>query len=375
MTGSDAVEIVESLDLPSTVLDAWRALAELQENLFVSPEWCAAWATAHSDELPLILLWWHGDVLRGVLPLVRARRGPLRVLRFPGAQRGDWFGPACRPEDERPMASACADALIRLRAEWQVVEFERVDRESTWPAALGSGPSGFPLAVIPTGPSIVLPYAKFGAGGWEEYLSSRSRNFRELRRRQRRLEREHTVTFRLTSSADELAEDMAWLRKLHDARWAGRGGSSWTSAAWEAHGYFARAALERGWLRLWNVEVDGKRAASWYGWRVGCRYCHSLSGLDPAQQRHALGLILLVRTMREGLAEGASVYDMMWGDDSWKRRFETGRREAASYVVGRRGHPARWVFSGAAATMSWARSLPSGVRRPMSRAYHVVARK
>jgi CelD/BcsL family acetyltransferase involved in cellulose biosynthesis len=358
-----SVEVVEHVDLPLSVVDAWRALAESRENLFVSPEWCAAWAAARPDERPLILVWREKDVLRGVLPLVQTKRGPLRILRFPGARRGDWFSPACRVEDEPRMGVACTKALLHLRSCWHVVALDRLDRDTAWPAALIPDGARSRLATR-TARFAVLPYVRFGAGGWSEYLAGRSRNLRsQLGRRRRRLERKHALAFRLTRRLDELEEDMAWLRRLHDRRWEAKRGSSLTPDAWDAHGRFAHTALERGWLRLWNVEADGRRAASWYGWRVGDRYCYSVSGFDPGYADRTLGLVVLAHTMEQAAAEGAKVYDLMWGDEPYKRRFETGRRHAASYTVVRRRHPA----SGLAASAVWTTSQAGRVKTRLVR--------
>ena len=99
--------------LDDGVLGRWRALAELRENPFLTPEWCTAWLDAHPEERPFLMLWYRDGELRGVLPLVAVAAGPLRVLRFAGARRGDWFTPACRIGEEREMALECAELLGR----------------------------------------------------------------------------------------------------------------------------------------------------------------------------------------------------------------------------------------------------------------------
>src|SRR3712207_8266564 len=49
--------------------------------------------------------------------------------------------------------------------------------------------------------------------------------------------------------------------RLHEARWAGRGGSGSLNARTRRfHEQFAALALERGWLRLWTLELDGTRS-------------------------------------------------------------------------------------------------------------------
>ena len=337
MTASLLSEGPASLDAES--VDAWRALAERRENPFLTPEWCEAWLAAHPEDRPFIVLWHREGELRGVLPLVVARQGGVRELRFLGARRGDWFTPACAPADEREMASEVAALLKRERRSWGLLRLDRVDSESAWPQALWEAGEG--LAPARWRRRDVLPYIEFGPDGYEGYLAARSRNFRsQLGRRRRKLEADHELSFRLTADPAQLDADFATFFRLHEERWEERGGSSSAEEDVQSfHRAFAAAALERGWLRLWTAEVDGEPAASWYGWRLGDRYCYSLSGLSKQWESAALGTVLLAHTIEQAAAEGARVYDLMWGDEGYKKRFETGRREAATWVVGRRRSP------------------------------------
>src|SRR5207253_1484014 len=57
-------------------------------------------------------------------------------------------------------------------------------------------------------------------GGWGEYLASRSSNLRQqVRRRERRLEREHELRYRLADDPARLEQDLDTLFALHAARW------------------------------------------------------------------------------------------------------------------------------------------------------------
>lgn len=323
--------------LDEDLAGAWRRLAEDRDNPFLTPEWFAAWIEANPGEEPFAIAWRVGGELRGVLPLVRAGR----ALRFAGARRGDWFTPACRVEDEEAMGFAVAALLKGLGGGWEL-RFDRIDRESAWPRALWeAGGSG----VGPTKPrrTDVLPYVAFEEGGYEAYLAGRSRNFRsQLGRRRRKLEREHELSFRMTGDASELEADLDTFFALHDERWDDRGGSSSDDETVRAfQRRFAAAALERGWLRLWLAEADGAPRAAWYGWRVGDRYCYSLSGLSKEYEPFALGTVLLAHTIEQAAAEGAPIYDLMWGEEGYKERFETGRRDAATWVMAPRRHPSR----------------------------------
>jgi CelD/BcsL family acetyltransferase involved in cellulose biosynthesis len=325
----------------AAVVAAWRELAEACENPFLTPEWYAAWLAENPEEEPFAILCRAGEELRGVVPLVRAGRGPARVLRFAGARRGDWFGPACRPEDEAAVAVACAGLLRRERRAWGRLVLDRIDDASAWPEALWTAEAGGSIA--PARPRRIdsLPYVGFGEDGYDGYLAARSRNFRsQLGRRRRKLEREHGLSFRMTTDPGRLDADLEIFYRLHDERWDDRGGSS--SAAESVRRVqhrFAAAALAQGWLRLWIAEADGAPRAAWYGWRIGDRYCYSLSGLSKDYESYALGTVLLAHTIEQAAAEGAVVYDLMWGEESYKKRFETGCRETSSWVLGRRRSP------------------------------------
>lgn len=360
MRDGDQAEAIERLEQVDDALsDSWRRLAELRENPFLTPEWCRAWLEETPAESPFLLVWRREGEVRGVLPLVRAGRGG-RLLRFAGARRGDWFTPACRTEDEAAMAAACAALLARERRVWRALRLDRIDRESAWPRALWE--AGAKGSIGPARPrrTDVLPYVDL-EGGYEAYLAGRSRNFRsQLGRRRRKLEREHGLSFRLADATGLDADFEAFFR-LHEERWRDRGGSSsGTGQARRFQRAFAAAAQERGWLRLWIAEADGAPRAAWYGWRIGDRYCYSLSGLSADYERFALGNVLLAHTIEQAAAEGARVYDLMWGEEDYKRRFETGRREAASWVIGRRGHPARLAIGVRTAVERRARRLDGG---------------
>ena len=205
----------------------------------------------------------------------------------------------------------------------------------------------------------MLPFIDLGEG-YEAYLAGRSRNFRsQLGRRRRKLEGEHGLSFRLTQGGEALEADFDLFLGLHQERWSRRGGSSSAGDDLELfQRRFAAATLERGWLRLWTAEADGAPAASWYGWRIGDRYCYSLSGLDEAFEKLSLGTVLLAHTIEQAAAEGATTYDMMWGDESYKRRFETGRREVGTWVLGRRRSPAQLGAAARTLLESKARQAP-----------------
>lgn len=339
----------------------WRELVELRGNAFVSPQWCFSWlqhASGRARPWVIVVRSGAGGV-RGVLPLVLSG-SRLRVLQFPGGKLGDYFHPAAKGEDEDAVAGAAAAILARHRSDWRILVLRNVDAQAAWPSQLVAASSGR-LALL-EGESDVLPHIELHGQTWESYLSTRSRSFRSsLGRELRVLQRDHEVRFRRTLTSSELETDMSTFFALHAKRWEGRGLSTIMSPEAQATlRAFAARALSTGWLRLWFVELDGQAVASWYGWRLGDRYAHYQSGLDPAWSRRSVGLVLLAHTIKQAIAEGAAHYDMLAGGEAYKRRLATGERYAQTLVLVPARHPVRLIAASEIALRRTARRLPAG---------------
>src|SRR5262249_24065980 len=119
-----------------------------------------------------------------------------------------------------------------------------------------------------------LPVASLGTGSWEAYVEGLSAKLRKrLRYIERTLAKQGEVAVREVAAPGELEAGLATLCALHDRRWGERGGSSLAAGpARDFHARFAAAALDRGWLRLRLLEVDGAAVAALYGWRLGRTY-------------------------------------------------------------------------------------------------------
>ena len=206
-----------------------------------------------------------------MLPLYLNRSRPLRVLRFIGHGAADQLGPVCAPADRERVAAALPEVLrdrdaARRRARWRQAQRGR--------GLVAASPARRVLLAEPS------PTLAIDGQTWDEFLASKSKNFRDqVRRRERKLAKSNDLAFRL-SDAEHLEEDLGTLTRLHAARWQDE------SAAFEPdleafHRDFAAVALERGWLRLWICEVDGRPVAAWYGLRYAGSRVLLPVGRDP----------------------------------------------------------------------------------------------
>ena len=350
---SGDVTLAELGDLESARPD-WTRLAEASGNLFSTWEWADAWwrHLGHGRPLHLVACRDAGGAAFAILPFYLARRAPARTLRFVGHGPADRLTPLCAPADRERTAAALRRALDERVGGWQLAVAERLPGEEHWAEALGERPLRTEAS-----PTLVAE-----GRDWDGFLRSRSRNFREqARRRERRLARDHELAYRLTSGPAELERDYETLVRLHRLRW-GEGSSSFVPPRDALHRDFAAAALERGWLRLWTLELDGRPAASWLGYRFGGCEWYYQAGRDPALEREAVGFVLMAHTVRAALDDGVREYRLLLGGEAYKDRFATAD-PGLETVVFARGPAGRALRGAARAALSAPAPVRSRLRR------------
>ena len=306
-----ALETTDDLD---SLRREWTALADLGGELFTTWEWASTWWRHFgAGREPLVTACRAADgTATALLPLYVAETEPARTLRLVGGREADQLGPVCAPADRALALDALHRVLERGIGDWERLVVDRVPPDIGWHEAMGGQVVKHELS----------PAIDIDGATWEEYLASRSRNLREqVRRRERRLKRDHEVTYRLSDDPDRLGDDFDTMLRLHRARW-GRS-SSFEGPREAFHRDFAARALEQGWLRLWTMELGGAPAAAWLGYRFGAREWYYQAGRDPALDRYAVGFVLLVHTIREAIGDGMRQYRLLLGGEPYKYRFAT----------------------------------------------------
>jgi CelD/BcsL family acetyltransferase involved in cellulose biosynthesis len=279
------------------VREDWSRLAEEAGSVFATPEWLLSWWRHFGGGRELLL----SVEPEAVLPFYVWRERPLRVVRVLGHGPGDELG---------PFGPGARDALRRWVAteRFDVLACQQLPGPESWlPTVTGAklfGRDGSPVL-------------EFEGRTWEEILAGKSRNFREqVGRRARALERNFRVEFRLVTEADPHALDT--LFRLHGMR---HGGPTVISRTEAFQREFLSIAAERGWLRLWLLELDGRPVAAWLGYRFAGAECYYQAGRDPSFDRHSVAFVLLAHTIRAALDDGAREYRFLRGDEPYKYRF------------------------------------------------------
>lgn len=349
---------IDACDDIDGIADEWRALhAAAGATPFQSWEWARAWWTHRRHGRLLLLCARDGDALVALLPLVVADRR----ARFVGAPEADYQDLLALPARAADARDAFADWLAAWPG-WDAIDLCDV-------------PDGSPLASLRApSPSLALdrhhhrvcPYVPLD-GDWRLAASKQLRT--RLRQQQRRLARDFHVELDQPPPG-ELAHALDDLFWLHDRRWRARGlrGAFARPSVRDFHRELAGRFAARGWLRLHRLRVDGKTRAAFYCFGDGARVYYYLSGFDLALARYSPGAVLMARAVESAQAEGARVFDLLRGDENYKREWGALERRTVRLVLRRRGRAfgavaAIAVDRAAAAAGSFLRNRLWGHRR------------
>lgn len=332
------------------VRDDWRRLAEADGSIFSTYEWAETWCRHYGSGLRLELVRARDASGRvsALVPLAIDSVRGLRIMRLIGHGVADQLAPVCAPGDRMQAVEALEQTLANTPGV-DLALLDRLPADDGWPSLL-------PGSALNSESSPVLTTA---GRSWEEYVAGRTANMRgQLRRRERKLAREHRLAFRLADDPERLDADLDLLFDLHSRRF-GSESTGFSTRHRAFHRDFAHVALTRGWLRLWFAEVDGRPLAAWYGFRFGGADWFYQSGRDPEEKRLSVGFVLLAHTVRCAFEDGMSHYRFLRGPEPYKRRFTDRESFVTTAAIGltRRGRTAVHGAAGLARTASGRRAL------------------
>lgn len=101
------------------------------------------------------------------------------------------------------------------------------------------------------------------------------------------------------------------------------------------HREFASIAQERGWLRLWFLEADGRTVAAWHGFRFRSVEYYYQAGREPEWKGPAIGFALLAHSIRAAMQDDVREYRFLRGDHAFKHRFANADPGVESFGIPR----------------------------------------
>ena len=330
--------------------EEWSELAEQcpDATIFQSQEWLSSWwehlgRRTIGRKLLLIIVRQDGKLV-GLAPLMTSfwQGTPLRRVSFLGVGVSDYQDVLALPDQEETVCQAVYDYLGRA-AYWQVADFAQMREGGVLrrnPPRNGS--LDYQDSAGENCPFLELPKGEKDAGDpWEALLSRYSKKFRSnLRYYDRALDKGYSVQRGVAATEKELDEALAALFDLHQRRWNERWlpGVLGSGPVREFHRAVARKFLQRGWLRLHTLALDGEIVAALYCFAYKDRTAYYQGGFEPTLGRLSLGTTLTGHAIRLAMQEGRAQFDFLRGDEPYKERWTGGRyRVNHRRVAARRG--------------------------------------
>ena len=344
---SDGITRLSLIDALARGSERWDAMlgSSASTSPFMRWAWHDAWAASASPEALqasfAILVGDPDAPVTGALPLglraVSFRRKRVTALTWAIGNIG------CPDHLDFPLPpDAPLDDVIPLleALPWDLIVFGGVADPAPNVTRLTEGFArrGFPVrrAPLDTCPWIALP------DSWDTYLAGLSATRRQsIRRQERRLQREHTLT--LTDyGVDRLDEGWRHLVSLHAARWGGPGvlGDPRLNCLLRRFSGELAASDE---LWLTTLDLDGQAVAAWHGFACGDTVYFYQSGRDPAYDSKSVGTTLMAAMIRRAIERGYRRFDLLRGDDAYKKDWGAVKRPIHEVVVFRPGWRGVWL--------------------------------
>jgi CelD/BcsL family acetyltransferase involved in cellulose biosynthesis len=353
------LRVVESAAELAALAPHWEHLhaqAQTTASIFNSWAWQSTWWRLYGRDRPLrVLVARRGEAVAGILPLYIETGShfglPVRVLRLVGDggdTHPDDLGPLLAPGEETELGAALARAMLHLPG-FDVAQLNEIDPGADFPAAVAAAAEAAELRHV-LQPSVRIVYVRL-ARDWPTFLARLSGNRRsQLRRKRAKLAATFATRFFIWGDAARLPEALLRLAELHRKRWGDATESFSTLQYLEIHFAAMRAALARGELRLYCLELAGEIAAMLYAYRLHNRIYVVQAGFDPTFARWSPGYVLLDYALEHAIGEGNEVFDFLRGEHEYKERIATGRRETLKVsvfrpTVGAAAYRARHVYA------------------------------
>lgn len=159
---------------------------------------------------------------------------------------------------------------------------------------------------------------------YETYLQDQveKKQRHEIRRKQRRAERETEVGFYFVDATHNMETEVDAFVELQRASREDKA-EFMTPEMRRFFGAVARNMMAAGYLRLCFLTLNGRKAAVLFAFEYDGRFLLYNSGYDPDDEYAHLspGWVLLAYSIQYAIAAGCRVFDFMQGDEEYKYRF------------------------------------------------------
>ncbi len=276
--------------------------------------------------------------LVGIAPLYTSRHlgTPLRRLAWVGTGQSDYLDLLVLPEYASEVAEALRQHLEGGLRGWDIADLQQLRDDSHLHEQ--SVPTVSPnfldqpekhstkrseaqtQSLLPMEPCPHLPLPDT----WEAVTARLGKKMRSnLGYYDRLLHKTFSDANYALANAETLPKGMTSLFELHQKRWNARWlpGVLGGKKVQAFHRDIAACFLERGWLRLHTLAVEGDIRAALYCFAYADRTYYYLGGFAPELGKYSLGTLLTGHAIRHAIAEQHTEFDFLRGNEPYKYRW------------------------------------------------------
>ena len=324
MSSNLNISLIQDISGFQRLKEEWTCLLDDSEskNVFMTWEWLYTWWRVYGLnngklQLNLIELRDENGRLVGIAPLKTRKSMFLKRLELIGDGAdviSEYLGFVSRKGYEKEVAESI-DKIINKLHGTDIVSLKPLQSQSLESWGSLKWPHGRVLEFSRC-PVVDLPKS------WSEFLKTQSANFKKKAKEYYRVcRRDLNLRFVLVDSENELNGWVKELERLHNLRWNGESRAFNSDSYKKFHLDIARQFLSNGWLRLFLLFNGEKPIAALYCFAYNGVYYYYQSGRDPAYEKYHVGYVLMNLAIQEAINEGAIEFDMLTGEETYKRRW------------------------------------------------------
>lgn len=173
---------------------------------------------------------------------------------------------------------------------------------------------------------------------WDSYLKSLNPRMRtKIRSNSRNLEENFQTQFIICSNQSELPEKLNSLFKLHQKRWNEIYYEGAFLSPQRCQFYFdlSQYFLEKDWLRLYSLKVDGKYVAHQFCFEYNRNIFLLQEGFDTNWDKWGVGNVLRTYVFKDIITKGIKEYDFLGGVSFHKTSWGAITKKTLYIIIGK----------------------------------------
>ena len=333
--------------------DSWDDAVQrsIDKSIFLTWEWLSPWWKFLGEEKQFLLVaLTDGTRIHAAAPLMSSVHNlfglRLKKIEFIGNPQSDYQS-FLLTEGHTEAVEMMLEYICDRVPDWDLIELRDIPEASETARVLTSFSSKslkFEHRVAERCPIVLLPANR------QDFLGTLDSGFRKnLRWRQRRIERDFAVDCKVISNLENVNDSMEKFIDLHQKRRASMKppGIFSDSRLRGFHLEVASSFAQRGWLALGLLMLNGDPVAAHYNFKYANRMLCYQSGFDPEYSKYGVASLLDLHLMEYCMSNGIYEYDFGRGDEPYKKQWQSTPRASLQFVASRKGTvPAvvKWIM-------------------------------